>query len=342
MPFSYVAAALPAALSIGGSLLGGDSAPTPNVYQPGGTGQQDANLQGLLNSNTNLLSSSNNPYNTMSPQILQAFNQLFSGPGQAGYQTGANNAGTGYAGVGNQSLQNSSALSGNIGSLLQGGNTLAQMGLDPQKALYAQQLQQTNDQSNVNNAQYGLTGQQAAGNTNQADQNFNTSWQNQELQRALTGLEGQAGATGAAVTAATGAQNVGSAGAGSILAGGAAPYTAGQTIGGNQETALQQYLSQLLGPVTSSQSTIGDLAGYLGQGINASASQGSQALADYYGSLTGAQGGAVGGAALGNSLASLFSTQANPASNSGVGQTNGINNTALDAGFGGFSGPNIY
>lgn len=206
------------------------------------------------------------------------------------------------------------------------------MGMDPQNALYNQNLQKTNDQANVSNAQYGLTGQQAAGNVQQADTNFNIDWQNTQLERALAGLSGAGTATNAAGAAGTTANNVGSAGAGSILAGGAAPYTAGQTVGANQETALQQYLSQLLGPVNSSQSTIGDLAGYLNQGINASASQGSQALANYYASLQGAGAGAVGGGALGNSLASLFTTQATPVATGG--QTNGLNNSALDAGFG--------
>ncbi len=316
MPFSYVAAAAPLIGSVAGGLLGGSSAPSANVYQPGGTSSVDSQLQALLSQNSSLLNNSTNsssPYNTLSPQMAQVFQSLFNSPGQAGYQTSANNAGTAYTGVGNQTLNNTTALSGQIGSLLQNGNTVAQMGLDPQQALYNQQLQLTNDQSNVNNAAYGLTGQQAAANTNQADQNFNTSWQNQELQRALTGLEGQAGAATVAGTAATTAQNTGSAGAGSILAGGAAPYTAGQTIGAGQETALAQYLSQLLGPTTAAQGTIGDLGAYLGQGINASASQGSQALADYYGSLTGGAAGSIAGSSLGTSLAGLFNTQATPA-----------------------------
>lgn len=316
------AAAASLAATVAGSAISSsmapDSSPTGSggVYQPSGTAQQDTNLQGLLTQNTNAVGAGN-PYNTYNPQILQAFQQLFNNPNQGAYQSAAGAAGTGYTDVGNNSINLSNLLSSTSPTALNAGTNVLNMGMDPQNALYAQQLQKTNDQANVSNAQYGLTGQQAAGNVQQADQNFNTSWQENELQRALQGLAGYNQTTANIGTTGTAAQNVGSAGAGSVLAGGETPYAAGNAIGGNQETALTQLLSQLLGPVNSSQGTISNLEQYLGLGVNASAAGSSANLANYYGGLTGAAAGAQGGAALGNSIAGLFNTQASPQTTSG-------------------------
>lgn len=295
-----------------GGLFGGSTPSQPNVqvYQPGGTATQDANLQQLLSSNTSALSGGNNPYSQLSPQILQAFQQLFSNPGTAGYNTGAQQAGQALTNVGNQATAAAPQLNSAALSLLPGAQSVMNMGLDPQLALYNQQLQQTNDQANVANAQYGLTGQQAAGSLNQADNNFNINWQNNELQRAIAGLN----AGGSAITNASGdainASNLGTTGASNILAGGAAPYNAANTIGNTQETALNDYIAQLLGPVTSSQQTIGDLSTYLGQGINASASGASIANQDYQSSLSAAN-------SLGSGLSSILGLAGNGGGSSG-------------------------
>lgn len=270
--------------AVSGIFGGGTSTPTaPNtqVYQPSGTSGQDSNLNTLLNQNTSALSGGNNPYSQLSPQILQAFQQLFSTPGTSGLTTAANNAGQAFTNAGNQAGTASGQLNTAALGMLPGATQVMNLGLDPQNALYAQQLQQTNDQANVANAQYGLTGQQAAGNVNQADTNFNIDWQNNQLQRAISAL----GAGGSAVTNAgtslNTANTLGTSGAQSTLSGGNVPYVAGQAIGGNQETALNQYIAQLLGPTTSTQSTIGDLATYLGLGINASTSGADAAQSDY-------------------------------------------------------------
>lgn len=270
--------------AVGDLLGGGQSAPTqPNVqvYQPTGTGTADQNIQALLGANTAAVSGPNNPYTTLSPEIAALFQSMFNNPNAAGYQTAANNAGAASTAVGNQAVNASGAINTAALSLLPGAQQVYNLGLDPQSALYTQQLQQTQDQANVANSKYGLTGQQAAGNLNQADTNFNIDWQNQQLSRALAGLSG----AGSAITNASGnainASNLGTTGASNILAGGATPYNASTTIGDTQQTALSNYIAQLLGPVTSSQSTIGDLSGYLGQGINASEAGASAALGDY-------------------------------------------------------------
>ncbi len=304
------------ALSIGSSLLGGssggDSAPQGNGIPgtPFSLTNEGTNLNKLLTQNFNNLSGSNNPYNTLSPQIQQAFQQLFSTPGAAGYNTAAGNAGNAYGAVGGNSVNLSQLLSTAAPQALNAGNSVLNMGTDPQHDLYAQMLQKTNDLANVTNAQYGLTGQQAAGNVQQADTNFNIDWQNNELQRALQSLGGYNQTLTNVGTAATNAQNVGSAGAGAILSGGATPYTVGQGIGGDQEAAIQQYIAQLLGPSTSTEGTISDLLNSIGVASNEGGVSSASQLGNYYAGLTGASTGATGGAAIGNQLGSLFNTQA--------------------------------
>lgn len=298
-----------------GGLFGGSSAPSgPTPYQPTGSPTADQQIQSLMTQNYNNLFGPANPYTTYNPQITDTFNRLYNTPGAAGYTSAANAAGTGYTGVGNQSLGVSNQIASAIPQLLTGGNTVYNMGVDPQSALYNQLLQQTVDQANVRNAQYGLTGQQAAGDVNQATTNFNLDWQNQQLARALQGLTGAGQALTTAGTSGTAAQNVGAAGAGSLLSGGAAPYNVGQTIGGNQNTALAQLMQFLQGPQTSSQQTIADLLSYLGYGTSAAQAGNNAALNDYYAQLTGGAMGSQAGAGIGSALGSLFNTQASPTS----------------------------
>lgn len=326
-----------------GGLFGGNSAPSApnvNVYQPTGTGNVDTQLQQLLTQNTNLVGN-NNPYNTYSPQFAQLYSQIFGSPYQGSAQTAANTGGASYGQVGNQSLANSTALSSAIPGLLNNANTVANTAFDPQSALYNQTLQKVNDQANVANAQYGLTGQQAAGNVQQADTNFNIDWQNQELARQLSGLSGLGTAIGAAGTGGTAVQNIGSAGAGSQVQAGSIPYQQALTGTQNQSAALQEYIASLFGPQTSSESTIADLGSYLGQGIGASTSGSNAALSDYYAQLQGASSGAVGGAALGNNIlnSGLFSFL-NPSSTAAPAATSPL--PWQQAGYGNAAGAAFY
>lgn len=295
---------------VGDIFGGGQSAPTQSnvqVYQPAGTAGADTNIQNLLNSNTAAVSGANNPYTANSSNIAQLFQSLFNAPTAGGYNTSAGNAGTAYTNAGNMASNASGQINNSALSLLPGAAQVMQLGLDPQNDLYNRSLQQNTDRANVNNAAYGLTGQQAAGNTNQANKDFNIDWQNNELQRAIAGLSGAGNAITSASGNAINASNLGTTGAGNILQGGATPYNTSGNIYNNQQTALQNYIQQLLGPVTSSQSTIGDLSGYLGQGINSSASGASAALGNFN-AQNNAQAnlgsGLAGGA---NLISSIFS-----------------------------------
>lgn len=298
---------------------GGTRPATSGVYQPQDTANQDSNLIALLNQNGGFLHGEQNPYTQLKPQIDQTFAQLFNTPGMAGFNTAAGNAGNAYTNVGNRSISGSGALDSAALSNLPGASAVYNMGIDPQNALYNRELQKTRDLANVTNAQYGLTGQQAGSSVNDALSNFNIDWQDRELGRALQGLSGATNAVSGVGNQLTQGQNVGSAGAGSILSGGATPYTTGQSIGSDQESAITQYISQLLGPVNSSESTIHDLMQYLGLGVNASSAGASQGLANYNSQVSGAQGGAMGGSSLGSALSGLFNTQATPVSSGGGG-----------------------
>ncbi len=301
---------------VSGILGGGQSQPTqPNaqVYQPSGTANVDSQLQALLSQNAGLTTGSGNPYSTYSPQFANIFNSLYNNPGAAGYTGAATTAGGQYGTAGSQASSGAGQLNSAALGALPGAQQVMQQGLDPQNALYNQQLQQTVDQANVANAQYGLQGQQAAGDVNQATTNFNNTWQNQQLARAISGLSAGTSAISSVGGDLNTGLNVGAGGAASTLAGGVAPYTANQNVGTNQQSALQQYITSLLGPTTSSQSTIGDLSTYLGQGIGASSQQAYQALQDYQAQLNSQAnlgsglGGLLGlGGNSGNSLLSLF------------------------------------
>jgi hypothetical protein len=75
------------------------------------------------------------------------------------------------------------------------GNAAWQTALDPQKALYNRTAQQVQDQSRAASSARGLgTSPYAAGLENQAMGNFNIDWQNQQLQRELSGLQGMSSA----------------------------------------------------------------------------------------------------------------------------------------------------
>lgn len=291
---------------------GGPSQPNVQVYQPTGTSTADNNLQALLSQNFNSVSGANNPYAAYSPQFANLFNSVYNSPYASGYQNSANNAGAGYTTTGTNALNNSTALSSQVNPLLTGANSVMNTAFDPQNALYAQTLQKVNDSANVANSQYGLTGQQAAGNVATADSNFNIDWQNNELQRQLQGLYGATSATTGAGVAGLNAGNLGNTGAGSITTGGATPYGANIGIDGNQQTALEDYITSLLGPTTSSQGTVTNLENYLNTGISASEGGAAAALGDYNAQLTNS-------ANLGSGLGSLLGLGGNGSSSSSGG-----------------------
>src|SRR6201997_721300 len=81
------------ALSIGNSLFGGgpgagSGGSAPNIYQPYGETNQDANFQ-----NQQSYITGQSPWSTLSPDYAQTFNNLYNDPNAAWAQAAANNAG---------------------------------------------------------------------------------------------------------------------------------------------------------------------------------------------------------------------------------------------------------
>ncbi|AIO76437.1 hypothetical protein [Burkholderia multivorans] len=261
MPFAAAVGAI--ASPIIGGLVSGGSSPSvsgggPSYYTPTGLGTADTTWQ-------NLLSNINNIYNTenLNQYGLNSLQQGTAAAWQYGpqYQNAANAAGIGYTNAGNAltSLGNLDLMT--QGNLLNAGQNVFQMGMDPQNALYDRTLNNVQQQVNANNSMYGLGSSAAgAGVANQALSNFNIDWQNNQLSRALQGLQGYAGA-------ANTAGSYGQAGANALtlapqytLAGGSTPYNTAQTIAatpGSLANTYGSFLNQnVYGPAEGMMSSI--------------------------------------------------------------------------------------
>jgi hypothetical protein len=177
------------------------------------------------------------------PYAQNTFQNLYNNPysGQAlGGAQGA--AGMGAAAAGNQFALGQGA-AGAGASLIPYASQVMQSGFDPQQALYNQQFQLNQDQTNAALAARGIaTSPYGAGVAAQSNQNFNTGWENQQLGR-------QAQAAGAASgLVGTG---VGAMGAGAGLMSGAPaglyqsamlPYGTWSGIGQGQDQSLMSLL----------------------------------------------------------------------------------------------------
>lgn len=151
-----------------------------------------------------------------------------AGQNAAGAAPGVYNQGMGQAGqVANSGYMDiARAL---LGSEFTAGNKVLQTAFDPQQTLYNQQYQQMLDQQNAINSMNGVaTSPYGAGLAGQAAQNFNTSWQNQQLSRQLEGLSGFTNALQGGVSGYGGVMGAGS-NAYNALASGAVNNYAGLT-----------------------------------------------------------------------------------------------------------------
>ena len=161
----------------------------------------------------------------------------------------------GATAIGQGSMQGAQNLQG-------GANSIMNTAFDPQNALYAQLLNQNQNQANVQNSMSGVgTTPYGAGVADQSNQNFNINWQNQQLGRQATGLQGAESAYGAA-------QPLGNAGQSALVQSAMLPYATTAAGAGANTQALQGGI----GATTSaSQPTIQDLLAYLNTGNQANA-----------------------------------------------------------------------
>ena len=148
-------------------------------------------------------------------------------------------------------------------NLIGAGNTLYNTAMDPQGALYNQLLNTVQERAGATNAQYGQGGSPVgAGVQNDAIRNFLINWQNQQLGRQATGVQGLEGAYGAGANLfSQGANtlgqglNVGALGPQFTMQGGQLPVQAQEQAYAIPGEAASQYYSNLYGA---------DVAPYLG------------------------------------------------------------------------------
>lgn len=249
------------------------------------------------------------------PMLAQLLRSFTNDPTISGLNTAAGQAGQQAGAFGNQMLLQGNALQQSALSALPQFQQILAQGTDPQSALYDRTLKQVQDQIGANLAQTGLTGSGAgAAVANQGISNFNIDWQNQQLARALSAMQGYGtgiGQLGSTVGAGAGLQQQG---IGDIAAAGALPYQANQTAMGGQQSALANFLSSIGASQGLGSNAISSLLSYLNTGQNANAiannaaganasnvnQQNSNAAAGLGGLISG------GSNALGSALQALF------------------------------------
>lgn len=278
-----------------GGAIGGSGGPAsvgsyyPNIFQ------NSQSYQGILgNQQKNI----DTLQNTAAPAALNNYNTASNNPFAAAFQTGAGTAGQTYTNAGNSAISNGSSISGSAPQLQQYAQQIMQMGLDPQKNLYNQQKQGATDTSNANNSAYGLTGPWAAGNTNQAVQNFDTNWQANQLQRAIQALNSGGNAMTTAGNLGVTGNQLQTAGASDLYQGAGLPYNTAHNISENQNVDLNNLISNLGGINNIDSGTMNSLLQYLaqGSGYGIQANQGQQ---------NAAAAGASGGEQIGSTLMQL-------------------------------------
>jgi hypothetical protein len=259
--------------SLGGGLAGmfggGSNQPTPPQpqipAQPGvsaltGGGPQDISSLSQYNLGGQYM-----------PAYQSALSNYLANPyGSLPIQTAAQFAPGGVSAAG-QGLTNAGMIGGDIGPMLN-------QAFDPQQALYARTAGQVSDAEQAQLAASGL-GQTpwGAGAYGQTMSDFNLGWQNQQLQRMISGL-------GAAGPAAQGAFNLGTAAPSAAVGAAGLPF---QTYGNVAQYPMQAYgaASQYgQGAAQVPQTGIGDWIQYL------NAATGSQQAANQqYSNMLAAQ-----------------------------------------------------
>lgn len=280
---------------------GADGVQIPQGYQYQNQGGADSNAFNT----TNQLSNYNVPAQLL-PQYQSIAQSSVNNPYAAMYQGGAGAAGN----MGMQAGANAYGAGGSVmGSALdtlpdvQG---LLSLGFDPQNALYARGLQQTQDQTRAAEGARGIaTTPYGAGVENDATRNFNIDWQNQQLSRAAQG----AGAAGNLLGAAGSGINTGSAlqgaGAQTYLQGAGTPYNTFQGINANALNTLGQTGAFGASAAAIPQQQIQDYLSYLSGGAQQQGANNQTAnLALQQNNQSFNQGQVLGGN-LGSALAGL-------------------------------------
>ena len=204
------------------------------------------------------------------PNVQSTVGGYVNNPYAGGAQSAANTAGAYSSGaVAPMQMGGASSLYGLGQNAAGNANSILQAAFDPQNALYARNYQQVIDQQNAINAQNGVAGTPyGAGLTGQVGSNFNLDWQNNALNRMVTGAQGYGQMVNTAGKGYTGASDLGTGAVSSLYGGGQIPYSQYTGNLGQILTALGgggSALSSAFSPVSDINSQYGS---YLGIGQN--------------------------------------------------------------------------
>jgi hypothetical protein len=261
-----VSAGLGIASSLGG-LFGGNDAPPapPPAYQPQYSNQAD--ISAFNNIGT---LGQYNSYAASLPQAGQVTQNLVNNPYAGQYQQGANQAAGAGWNVGGQQIGAGLGLMDAGQQTLPYAQSILQTGFDPQSALYNQQFQLQQDQQRAGQAARGISmTPYGAGLENKANSDFDIAWQNAQLGRQNTALQGAGYGLNSAGNAINLGQNVSTLGVNGLGQAAAMPYSTANTIGTNQLGALGQYGQLGSGATSTAQQQIADYLQYLGIGNQA-------------------------------------------------------------------------
>lgn len=205
--------------------MGGPSVPTPS-WTPQYSGQADTTYA----QNLGFLSGG-------ASQGYGLAGNVINNPYAAGVIPGAQAAGSYLSGtVGPQLERGAAATAGGANYGLPYAEAILNTGFDPQKALYARTLQQTQDQTLAGLSATGVASSPyGAGVLGQTLGNFNLGWQNAQLGRQAQALGSYGGYLDQFGRSQEQAGVLGQQGAGAITAGTSLPYS---TYAGMQERGL--------------------------------------------------------------------------------------------------------
>jgi hypothetical protein len=311
----------------GGSLFGGGSSGSsggggsPYQYIPTGQNLGDTSWQSLLQS---LMSGANQAGSAVNPQLQQAYQQL-NGLDPSGMLDASNRAGGYYGNLAGSEDQMQNLLirqaqtnTGAQNDLMRAGQQFNQTAQDPQNALRNQLQQQVTDASRAGTSARGIgMSGNAAGIENNDVQNFLMNWQNNQLQRQATGLQGltgayqQAGQQGQNVGAnLTGAAGLGTMAAGNIQQSGQLPYAAYLSAYGQPFANANAYTGAQSGVNNQYAGIMSQIIPYLNFGSGATNNAFGQSQTGLNNLTTGL--GQLGQSNIWNSLGNLFSGQQTP------------------------------
>src|SRR6185312_7341125 len=153
----------------------------------------------------------------ITPYAAGTFQNLYNNPYSSQFQTAANEGELSYLN-GAKNSKNASKTS------FTAGNQIYQNAFDPQSTLYKQNLQQLTDSTRAAEYSRGIqTSPYGAAIEGNVLGNFQNDWNNQQLQREVSGI-------GAMNSANNAGQNLGSASGQMYVLGGQAPYSANNAI----------------------------------------------------------------------------------------------------------------